>query len=496
VGSAARFFARDGGGRHAGRVALHLADVSCRACARRAEAVLRRTPGVVAARVWPLRERADVRFDPERTSEAAVSASLAQAGFEIRGALRRPPESPRLADIAIAAAAGVDLWVLHHAGADERALFLTVARMLLAVLVLGVGGVALARRSFTGIRDGILGRDVLAFGAFLACFGAGVVDVWSVAHDRPLRGGGFEAAAAIAVGALVARAAEVALHRFAMHANTAGSGGVELDSATQAALRQVALTRIEPTPGSWDDAATRGLVTAAIACASFTLVTQAWIGGGALTPRALLSAGAVLAGVSVGSIVAAGPLARSIALLRARRTGALVREPDALMALASIDTVCFDADVAALPDTRGLRALQERGIRALTLRRDRADDAPARAVRELERAGARVLLVGDARASQAVDVAIAVEPGKAASSCARIVVSASGVHELGRLVELGRALRRVLRQNAGLAAIYNAVLIPAAALGFLTPLSAALLLLAETLVTLATSARLLRCPQS
>jgi cation transport ATPase len=181
-------------------------------------------------------------------------------------------------------------------------------------------------------------------------------------------------------------------------------------------------------------------------------------------------------------------------LLRARRTGALVREPEALVALASIDTVCFDADVAALPDAYGLRSLQERGIRALTLRRDRADDTPARAVRELERAGARVLLVGDARASQAVDVAITVEPSKAASSSARIVVSASGIQELGRLVDLGRALRRVLRQNAVLAAIYNAVLIPAAALGLVTPLSAAVLLLAETLVTLAMAARLLRAP--
>ena len=60
------------------------------------------------------------------------------------------------------------------------------------------------------------------------------------------------------------------------------------------------------------------------------------------------------------------------------------------------------------------------------------------------------------------------------------------------LVDLGRALRRVLRQNAALSAIYNAVVIPAAALGHVPPLAAAGLVLLETLFGLASAARLLR----
>ncbi len=50
----------------------------------------------------------------------------------------------------------------------------------------------------------------------------------------------------------------------------------------------------------------------------------------------------------------------------------------------------------------------------------------------------------------------------------------------------------MLQQNAALGAGYNAALIPAAALGYLTPLRAALLVLVETLLGLANAARLLR----
>ena len=57
---------------------------------------------------------------------------------------------------------------------------------------------------------------------------------------------------------------------------------------------------------------------------------------------------------------------------------------------------------------------------------------------------------------------------------------------------IGRALRRVLRQNLVIAAVYNAAVVPAAAVGYLAPLPAAGLMLLETLVVLGNAARLLR----
>jgi cation transport ATPase len=73
-----------------------------------------------------------------------------------------------------------------------------------------------------------------------------------------------------------------------------------------------------------------------------------------------------------------------------------------------------------------------------------------------------------------------------------IVLPEDGLEALPGMVDLGRALRAVIRENAGLGAIYNAALIPAAALGVVPPLAAAALGLVETLAGLANAARLLR----
>jgi cation transport ATPase len=74
------------------------------------------------------------------------------------------------------------------------------------------------------------------------------------------------------------------------------------------------------------------------------------------------------------------------------------------------------------------------------------------------------------------------------------VVGEGRLDDLPLLVDLARSLRGKLRQNAALAVIYNAAVIPAAALGVITPSQAAGLMLVETLLVLANAARLLRAP--
>jgi Cu2+-exporting ATPase len=165
-----------------------------------------------------------------------------------------------------------------------------------------------------------------------------------------------------------------------------------------------------------------------------------------------------------------------------------------------------------------VHALRARGVRALVTSGDRPEATAltahqlrvpgsgglgpaekALAIRALQLAGARVLLVSDGwndpRVAAQADLAIAVAPGALPGAVgAPIVVCRDRLDELPGLVDLGRALRAVIRQNTALAAAYNAALIPAAALGYVSPLAAAGLALAETLLGLANAARLLRGP--
>src|SRR5262249_9163511 len=217
------------------------------------------------------------------------------------------------------------------------------------------------RRAIRLLHRGILDRDALASAAAILCFLAGVIGVvlprvrfsmpaWVPAvglRDAPwkaARGAGFEAAATIAVATLIARAVEAAIHRRAIHLlvararrRTGPPGGIRelaLDAEVQAALGRLAETRVQPAYGTWDDAAVRGVLTAALGCASFAVVTHAWLGGGPLGPLAILSAAAVLAGGSPSSLLVTGPLARAHALLPARASGILARDAAALLALA------------------------------------------------------------------------------------------------------------------------------------------------------------------
>lgn len=66
-----------------GHVDLPVRGMTCSACATRLEGALRQAPGVQRASVNFALERADVTFDPARTSAAAVAEAIVRAGFEV-----------------------------------------------------------------------------------------------------------------------------------------------------------------------------------------------------------------------------------------------------------------------------------------------------------------------------------------------------------------------------------------------------------------------------
>ncbi len=118
-------------------------------------------------------------------------------------------------------------------------------------------------------------------------------------------------------------------------------------------------------------------------------------------------------------------------------------------------------------------------------------------VRAAREAGARVLVAGDgindAAALGAADVGVAMARGADVTiHAADAVIRSPRLGALADLVALARdALRRV-RQNLGIAIVYNAVAVPLAATGVLEPLAAAVAMSLSSLVVVGNSVRLLR----
>src|SRR5262249_10561444 len=118
-----------------------------------------------------------------------------------------------------------------------------------------------------------------------------------------------------AVGIVAATLASHAAAGFVMRA------AERLPSARAANLRAALARAAEtlPAASSWEEAALRGLFTAALGFASVALVTHGWLGGGPLAAPAILAAVAVLVGFSPSALLAAAPAARAVAVLRASR---------------------------------------------------------------------------------------------------------------------------------------------------------------------------------
>jgi len=118
-------------------------------------------------------------------------------------------------------------------------------------------------------------------------------------------------------------------------------------------------------------------------------------------------------------------------------------------------------------------------------------------VRGLQAQGAVVAMIGDgvndAPVLGGAQVSIALASGAALAQASADMVLASGrLDALAAAVRVARRTRRVIRQNLAAAALYNAVALPLAALGYVTPVAAALGMSLSSLAVVGNALRLLR----
>lgn len=142
----------------------------------------------------------------------------------------------------------------------------------------------------------------------------------------------------------------------------------------------------------------------------------------------------------------------------------------------------------------------ERLARALGVSHWRAEASPQLKMERLEslsESGRKVLMVGDglndapalARAHASISFGAAAEVSQHAAD---FVIQGESLEPLVEAIDVSRAARRRILENFGFAAVYNLCAMPLAALGFVTPLIAAIAMSSSSIVVMLNALRLSR----
>ena len=142
---------------------------------------------------------------------------------------------------------------------------------------------------------------------------------------------------------------------------------------------------------------------------------------------------------------------------------------------------------------RVARAAQAAGIEAW--RAAATPQSKAQRLLDLERAGTRVLMIGDglndaaalAGAHASLAPGGAVDVSRLASDC---VFSSESLAAIPHIIEIARQARDRMRENFALAAIYNVIAVPIALFGFATPMVAAIAMSTSSLAVTLNALRL------
>jgi len=204
---------------------------------------------------------------------------------------------------------------------------------------------------------------------------------------------------------------------------------------------------------------------------------------------------------------AAAPLAAAGASLAyvVDRTGALgvvalsdeVRA-DASAAVERLDRLGVDVELVTGDGEGAARAVARKaGIAESAVHARTAPEAKVERIRALRSAGHRVIAVGDgindAAALAAAEVGAAMASGSDVSlHAADLVVNSPRLGAVPDVIALARAALARIRENLAFAVAYNAIAIPLAASGWLSPLGAAIAMSASSLVVTANAIRLAR----